>query len=336
MNPAQVVGVLDLGGSGLTTAIVGQDLMPHALERREIADLPDYGAIIAATVDRAARLVAAHPAIVAVGVSAAGQVEADAATISHRAIARGQAEGPVAALPVSRYPLGTLIARQTGKPTVVENDGQAATVAEWRAGAGVGLAHLACLTIGTFVGSGVVSEGRLIRRRTSGVLLGGILAPVADSSELRHIGMLVGGHAVESTYGTRMREVLGGDPAPFRSAVEVAAAARDGDPIARAVFADVSAALALLCTNVENEWNPEAIVLAGGLMGAHDLLLTDELRAFIARHRLPGATPAGPSLRLARFGAQAGIVGAAIVAFEHLGLPYATGLVPTVGCSRGE
>ncbi len=324
-QPRSVIAV-DLGGTKLTVAIVDDRLREHHAIHREIAGLP-YDRVIQTTVDTIAQLAVEHPEVAGIGVAAAGQVDERTGIISHREIRRGEEEREIAALAVHEYALAELIRERTGLPAFVENDGNAAVLAEWRAGVGQGKGNVVCLVIGTYMGSGVVARGSLVRRRTSGPLLGGIVTPDPTTRELRYLGVLVGGNVLEAA------AAMGGEPAmpgkePERTAVAptaaaIAARARAGDPEALRLFEAVAASLRIACINAINEWDCEVLALAGGLIaGASDLLLPG-LQAFVEEWRLPGADETGPNIALARFGGDAGMIGAALWALENLGLPFA-------------
>lgn len=312
----------DLGGSKLSAAVFTPDLVRRSPVYRNISGL-DYAAVIAAVVDTVAKLATAHPEVAAVGLAVAGQVDALTGTVSHRAIEAGAQETHVASLPVQKFELATLIADRVGRlPIVVENDGNAAVLAEWRSGAARGADYVVCLAVGTYLGSGVVNGGRVVRRRTSGPLLGGTLwIDPSDPYGLRHLGEMVGGHEVEVIAARTVQQ--NSSDMPWTAEV-VAEHARRGNQAARAAFARVAATLHIAILDAANVWDPEVIVLAGGLMGVADLLL-EGLPTFMERWRLPGADAAGPAVRVARFGADAGLVGAAIGAFDALEIAITEG-----------
>lgn len=324
-RPSWSVIAADLGGTKLKVAVVDDRLRQSHAIYREIVGLP-YDDVIRTTVEAVATLAAQHPEIAGVGVAVAGQVDERTGRVSHREIRRGEAERGIAALAVHEYPLTDLIEERVALPAYAENDGIASVLAEWRAGVARGKDNIVCLVAGTYLGAGVAARGHIVRRRTSGPLLGGVVTQDPTTHELQYLGVLVGGHAVEVLMAggrdqisiTKGRE----DTVAPLNAAAIAERARAGDSQAQRSIETVAASLRIACINAINEWDPEVLVLAGGLMGASDLLLPG-LPAFIEKWRLPGVGETGPEVRLARFGADTGLIGAAIWAFENLDLPIA-------------
>ncbi len=320
-----VVIAADLGGTKLSTAVIDSQLCQHDAVHQEIAGQP-YNEVIRIVLDSVNVLAMEHPEVVGIGIAVAGQVDERTGIVSHREIRRGEEERGIAALPVQRYPLASVLQHRTGLPVIVENDGNAAVLAEWRAGVAQGTENVVALTVGTYLGSGVISRGAIIRRRTSGPLLGGVLmSDPTNPTQLQYLGVLVGGNTVEAL-ATKMRGLASRALAAGRTyltAELIADQARQGDPDALQIFQTVASSLRIAVVNAINEWDPEVLVLAGGLMAAHDLLLA-ELPAFVEQFRLPGADVPGPPIKLAKFCADAPKIGAAILALENAGIPFTT------------
>lgn len=200
--------------------------------------------------------------------------------------------------------------KRYGLPVGVENDANAATLAEWRLGAGRGAEDLVLLTLGTGVGGGLVLEGRLYR----------------GWAELGHVVVQEGGPLC-ACGGHGHLEALASGTAADRAAVELfgpeagaetlVALAEAGDAAAGAALDTIGSSLGAAIGSFLNMFDPEVVIVGGGFgTGAGELIL-DPARAAARREAIH---PAGERLRLveAELGAQAGLVGAGLVAFEAL------------------
>jgi glucokinase len=192
------------------------------------------------------------------------------------------------------------------------------------------------LTIGTGIGSGLVLGGRLYRGwMGAGAELGhmvvdadgppchgncpnhGCLEVLASGSALvRDVSISVSrrpdtalGHALEDG-----RELTG----PLIDEL-----AREGDPVALAALRRLGRNLGIGIANVVNIFNPQVVVVGGGVIGAGELILAPA-REVVAERAL---APNRDEVRIvaAGFGAEAGMVGAAILAAEETGLVVAGG-----------
>lgn len=199
-----------------------------------------------------------------------------------------------------------------GLPVGIENDGNAAALAEWRLGAGRGASTLVMLTLGTGVGGGLVLDGRLYR---SWVELGHVVLqaggpPCQGNCHGRgHVEAFVSGSAADSAAVELYGE--GAD------AHELVARAHAGDDAARAKLNEIGGLLGAFIGSLANVFDPEVVVVGGGFgEAAGDLLLAPAQEAA----RREAITPLDETLRVvpAELGGDAGLVGAALVAFEAL------------------
>lgn len=204
-----------------------------------------------------------------------------------------------------------LAAAAFDRPAFLDNDGTAGAAGEHRFGAGRGTQAMVYLTISTGVGGGVVLDGRLHR------------GPTGNGGELGHVtvdwhGRLCRGcgrrgcleaYASGTSIAERAREA-GMDVA---SAAEVSAAARGGDATAQQVWQETCEALGCGITSIANLFEPELVVLGGGVLRTGDQLLAP-VREQVA------AQVIGPpvSIVAAASGDAVGVVGAATVAYERL------------------
>jgi glucokinase len=315
MADACVIGV-DLGGTKLLAGTVDAELRVH--HRAYRLSRPDAVVeTIVEAVDEAREV--AHAEVLAVGVGVPCLVR--------------PASGVVMAcnhFALRDVPLRDLLAERVGLPVVVDNDATAALVAEWRYGAGRGTSNVLILTIGTGVGGGMVADGRIVRGATGAAgELGHIVidegGPPCPGNCPNHgcLESFVSGPALaregrakaeadpDSGLGRALaagREVTG----PL-----VTELAHDGDEAARAAVAGLGRHLGIGIANLVNIFNPEVVVIGGGLVAAGDLLL-EPAREVVAVRAL---VPARDQVRIvpARFGDESGMLGAAALAFEVAG-----------------
>jgi glucokinase len=207
-----------------------------------------------------------------------------------------------------------LIARarsRFGLPAGIENDGSAATLAEWRRGAGRGASNVVMLTLGTGVGGGVIVDGRLFRGWAE---LGHVVVQEGGRECTcgghGHLEVLAsGGHA-----GDRAARELYGPDADAHALIEHA---KGGDERAHEALARIGRSLGAAIGSLVNIFDPELTVVGGGFGAAAGDLVLEPAREAARREAL---SPANATLRIvpAELGAEAGLVGAGLVAFEAL------------------
>jgi len=213
-------------------------------------------------------------------------------------------------LPLENVDLVSRSKDRFGLPVGVENDGSVAALAEWKRGAGRGVSNLVMLTLGTGVGGGIVLDGRLFRGWAE---LGHMVVqeggPVCACGGRGHLEVLASGHA-----GDRAARDLYGPDADAHGLIDKA---RTGDARARAALARIGESLGAAVGSLVNVFDPEIVVIGGGFGAAAGELLLEPARAAARREAMP---PADETLRVvaAELGAEAGLVGAALVGFEAL------------------
>jgi len=234
-------------------------------------------------------------------------------------------------IPFANLPLRQVLGERLGVPAFIDNDATVAALAE---------AHdeqlrlvarnLVILTIGTGVGGGIVIGGRIYRGATGGAaelghtivgldLAGGVPAPTGFPQP-GSLEFAAAGHALdrlaaqaanlhpESELGQLRAE---GKPVLGADAVR---AARDGDEAAARMVEIWSQRVGIGIANAINTFDPEDVVIGGGAAQAGDLLLEPAKRV-AAGYVLPGLGTK-TTIRLARHGTGAGVLGAALLA-EH-------------------
>jgi glucokinase len=227
-----------------------------------------------------------------------------------------------------RMELRRLLHEQTGLPTSVDNDANAAAWAEARFGAGAAGGDLVLVTVGTGIGGGLVLDGHIYHGEHgfAGELGHLIVDPEGDRCACGNRGCLEA-MASGSTLGRLGREAAAADPAgrlatlaaragePVSGEV-VFAAASEGDKAALALFERVGHWLGVGIASLVTIFDPDLVVVGGGVAATGELLLTPARASFeryvhARDHRdLPPVVPA-------RLGPDAGLVGAATLALAR-------------------
>lgn len=210
-------------------------------------------------------------------------------------------------------------------PVVLENDARAAAWGEYRYGAGQGTRSMIYVTLGTGIGGGLVLEGRLYHggHGNAGEVGHTTVLPHGPRCRCGNRGCweaLASGTAIARRAQERIQEgessMLATDPGLAGiTAVEVARAAREGDRLAREVLEEAFSYIGLGVANLVNIFDPERVVLGGGLTAIGDPLFA-AVRRTIAERVLPGP---GREVAVvpAALGKRAGVIGAALLLFEE-------------------
>jgi glucokinase len=319
MPPRRVIGI-DAGGTKLLGGVVDEDLVVHHRVHRTWrgADRAETLDIFVEAVDEVR---AAAPDVKAIGFGIPALVDWE------HGIARWSTH-----LPIADVRFLDVMSERLGLPVVVDNDANAALLAEARYGAARECAHAVLVALGTGIGSGLLLDGRIYRgSRGMGAEIGhmvvdldgpgcqgacpgrGCLEVMASGSAIGREGVAAARRAPGSALGRRLsagREITGGI---------VTELAHDGDEAARSVLAEIGRRLGYGLVSVVNVFNPEAIVIGGGAIAAGELLL-EPARAVVAERALP---PGRETLRIVptHFGDESGMLGAALLALDSLAAP---------------
>jgi glucokinase len=309
MTVAGVVVACDVGGTGIKAGLVDAAGRVH---RAVTVPTPvvdgDGDATAKAVLDRLAGLVAdlsaagAAGAVAGVGVIVPGLVDAAAGMALY-------AEN----LGWKDVPFTARLAEATGLPVAFDHDVRAAGAAEQRFGAGRGHRDVAFVPIGTGISAALVLDGR----------------PYAGGGWAGEIGHIDVGSGLPCPCGARgcletvasaaaiARRYTSRSGRSVAGALEVASRLGDGDADARAVWDEAVDALAFVLAVTAAVAAPELIIIGGGLSGAADALLEPLRRGVAARVTPPQRQP---ELVPAALGEQAGLLGAALLAWEKVGV----------------
>jgi len=211
-------------------------------------------------------------------------------------------------------------------PVALGNDANLAGLGEWRHGAGRGAHNLLYLTLSTGIGGGVIVDNRLlVGAHGLAAELGHMTVrpdgPLCGCGQRGHLEAVASGPAI----ARRARERLAaGEASALRAALDrdrditaedVGRAALAGDPLAIAVVAEAGAAIGTHLANLLHVFNPEVIVLGGGVsqIGAP---LFGPIEQALRENVMHPAYLEGLRLERAALGDDAGLIGAMVLARE--------------------
>jgi glucokinase len=218
-------------------------------------------------------------------------------------------------VPLADVALRDRMASRFGLPVAIDNDGNAAAIAEWKLGAGRGASHVIALTLGTGIGGGLILDGRPYRGSIgAGAELGHI---VLDYGGIPCGGACTGhGHFEVFAAGSAADELAERRYGPGTDARRLVADAEANDPGAKKDLADIGRRLGAGIASLVNVFNPELVIIGGGFSDAGELIL-GPARETLAVEALP---PGRDLVRIVRaeLGPEAGMVGAALVGFEAI------------------
>ncbi len=314
--------VADLGATSIDVALTTLDgrIIAHRDEPADIADGPErclarvdqlFGELVSGTRDRPARLWG-------VGIGVPGPVEFRTGTPISPPIMPGW----------DGYPVSTRFAEAYGAPVWVDNDVNLLAMGEWRSGAAVGHDNVVVVKVGTGIGAGIISDGRLHRGAQGSAGDVGHIQVLDETSVVCRCGnvgcleALAGGAALARDGEAAARE---GRSERLRIAVErngqvtaedVARAASHGDPVSLVLIQSSGRRIGRMLASIVNFFNPSLIVIGGGLSHSGDQLLA-AVREAIYRRSLPLATRE-LLIQRSSLGGLAGVIGASGMVVDQL------------------
>ncbi len=311
MSQPEAIGV-DLGGTKMLLGVLDGD-SKTVWESREGSAGEGESELVELLMRELEEARAERPGVEAIGMGIP-------ATIDHE---KGVAIAAVN-LPIENLPIRDIVVERTGLPAFVDNDANVAALAEHLFGAARGARNAVMLTIGTGIGGGLILGGEIYRGSTgAGAELGhmaiqldgpacqgncpghGCVETLASGTALGREGRAVAESTPDSALGRRLAE---GDEIDGKA---VTVAAQEGDETAIGVFDLIGGRLGVALTSFANIFEPEVIVIGGGVIAAGELLLAPARRELEARALRPmNSTP----VVAAELGEDAGMIGAAAMA----------------------
>jgi glucokinase len=319
--PASVYAGIDLGGTKILVLV--SDAQGRVLGTARTPTLAAQGpdAVVGRIVD-AVRAAAAEAqidaaSIAAAGISAPGPIDRDAGIITDPPNLPGW----------HNVPLASILREKLGIPAVLENDANCGAVGEHRFGAGHGYRHLLFVTISTGIGGGIIIDNELYAGASGaagevGHLIVSVEGPACGAG---HAGCLEA-YASGTAIAARAREMIaaGGLPRTARlaehnpplSAETVHMASEQGEAEATAIITSAGRYLGIGLASLINAFNPQAIVLGGGVMNMGDTILGPAVET--ARTRTFAQSFTDVRIVEGELGERAAALGAIAVAGRHV------------------
>ncbi|MCR4394729.1 MAG: ROK family protein [Dehalococcoidales bacterium] len=316
-NKLFTIGV-DLGGTKIDAAVVDSSGNFLSSNYKLIGDDKSPQKVISDIIDSIYKcLEQSGVQVSAIGLAVAGQID--------------RVEGIVKKSPNlpqwQNTPLRHEIEKVFRVPVTINNDVRTITWAEWKYGAGQGINDLVCLFIGTGIGGGIVSGGKLLEGCTN------------TAGELGHLTIVAGGRkcscpnegCLEAYAGgwaiaERARDAVKANPEAGKTilsiagsnekitSVTVSQAYRAGDPLAQRLVKDTAKYLAAGIVSIVNAFNPCLIIIGGGvLQGLPELVEMARSRVMSQALQTPRENL---RITLPALGTRAGVIGAAALARE--------------------
>jgi glucokinase len=301
-NTPPTIGV-DVGGTKTRAGVVSRDgSLGKPVERQ--TDVSSEETLLAMLDDVVEELRAGDDRVAALGFGLPSRIDQR----------RGRAVASVN-IPLTDVDFRDRMRERHGLPVGIDNDANAAAIAEWHAGAARGARDVVMLTIGTGVGGGLILDGKPYRGATgSGAELGHIVVEL-DGPPCRCGGR---GHLESFAAGPAADDAAVELYGPGSGARELVRRAGAGEAKAIEALARIGRYLGAGLATFVNVFEPELIVIGGGFGEAVGELVLGPAREVLARD---GLLPGRESVRIvrARLGIDAGVIGAAMLAFEALG-----------------
>ncbi len=313
MTDEIIIG-LDLGGTFIKAVLLERDggLRSEAAIETQAAQGPEHviGRLHQAAREVCDRAGCSMDAVLGVGLGSPGPLSPDLAVVIKSVNLPGW----------ETVPLRDRIADLTGRPVAMTNDANAATYGEFWMGAGRGAKHICMLTLGTGIGGGVIVGGELLHGHfgNAGELGHLVVAPDGGQCRCGQHGCLetIAGSSYLIEKATR--EARRGTSSALASVLDaqgeidvpdLLACVEQGDDVSQRLWADACAAIAAGCVQLHHAFNPQYIVLGGGMAAAGDALLDPVQREFTKlAWKLADDKP---EIVLASLGGKAGAIGAA-------------------------
>lgn len=315
MNKKYRIGV-DVGGTNVKIALVDKDgniIYSNSIPTRaEMGYEYTVSSIKQAISDLMKETKTTKDSIEGIGFGFPGQIDCTNGVVRHLPNIPGWVNIPIAKIMQDEFQL----------PTKVDNDVRCAALGELNYGAGKGCQNLICITIGTGIGSGLIVNGKIVRGAdNSAGEIGHIKLSMDDTSPICGCGdtgcleayasgpaiVAMAEEYIKGGKSTKYRELANPDITPY----VVAEAAKQGDAIAKRIFATMGKYIGIGLASVVNLLNPEKIIIGGGVADAGDILLKPIEKSLKER-----AMPiAGSSVEIvpAQLGNTAGVIGASLL-----------------------
>lgn len=232
-------------------------------------------------------------------------------------------------LPLRNVPFRDLLRDYYQVPTFLDNDANVAALGEKYYGLGSEMNNFICLTLGTGIGAGVILDNKIYRGTTgsAGELGHTILdmdGPPCSCGSYGCFEELASGRAIvrkaqeiiKQGKGKKLLELAKGKEKDLAGEM-VTQAALEGDEAAKEVLAEIGHIVGIGLTNIVNIFNPELVVISGGIAQAGDLILEPARKVVVERALIPNSQVA--RIEVTTLGDKIGVLGAVALALHELG-----------------
>lgn len=312
MEKKYVVGV-DLGGTKIYTALV--DLDGNMIKEKTVETLVEEGEQAVAnrimtTIDYVIDGID-KGLIKAIGIGSPGPLDVKKGIIVENSN-----------LPFKNFEIVKVIEERFELPTYLDNDANVATLGEFMFGAGKGSENMVYITVSTGVGGGAVLNERLYRGSTGNALEVGHMTVSTEGprcgcgnvgcAESFASGTAIGKRAKEAVTTNVVTTLKNYDNV---TAKEVFIEAANGDRVAQEILNTALTYLGITVGNVISNFDPEKVVLGGGVINGGDIVIETVKKEVAARCLKPFVENC--SIEKAILGGKAGVLGAAALAITE-------------------
>ena len=304
----------DLGGTKVAVGVVDSKGKIIAEIRVPVVIEQGKAAVLKQLVELGKRLIAVHPRVKRVGIASAGPLDP----------IKGLLFDPTNFVSAKDphgwgvVPIAKILSKGLKKPVVLENDAAAAMLAEHWKGAAKGYDNAMILTLGTGLGTGIITNGSLLRSgRGLHPEAGHMIIKDGDTSAPCGCGNSGCAEAYLSgrSFARRARTRFSN---PNLKPIDIAKLARAGDPRAHAAFEEYAQLMAVALSNYVAMFSPEIFVFTGGFAESADLFLDKtsyHLERLLKRRR--AGVDLMPKLAVSKLDNEAGLLGGAFVALNR-------------------
>jgi glucokinase len=301
---SKVAIVLDFGGTQLRAAVIDRD--GQILHREAVATKNQAGpaVVVGQMADISTRMIALCDVreIAGVGLCSPGPLDIGQGLIVHAPTIRD----------FTNVPVVRMLEEHLGRKVLLEGDAIAAACGEWKFGAGRGVDNIVYMTVSTGLGGGVISDGRVLYGARG---LAGHIGHMKIFADGERCGCGNPGcweaYASATNFTKRARVALGEDI----SAKEVFAGAKTGDVRAQELVDQQADYLGIGMVSCLHLFNPERIIIGGGMSNALDQLMPGIMKRINA-----DAMPAFRDVEILRagLGDNSGLLGTAQLVFSRI------------------
>lgn len=223
-----------------------------------------------------------------------------------------------------RFPIRDTLEKLWGCPVSLNNDAELGVLGEWAYGAGRGEQNLAYIKVGTGIGAGLFIDGQIYRGATGSAGEIGHMTidengPLCTCGNHGCLEAMAGGKAIaakarQAISQNKRTELADIHPVETITAMEIAKAAARGDLVAQEILSEAGNQLGIAITSLVNLFNPNIVVVGGGVAQTGDLFL-EPVRKMVLKRSLPASAQA-VRITTALLGKRSSCIGAVVQALS--------------------